>query len=296
MKKSYTLAAAIIALAVPSYAHADGTDSPVPSDSSVPTDSSVPSHRSIWDQPPHAKFYFRAGWAFITPFSSSNAISLSNVSGPASLVIGNGPIPGSGATIDAASIPAVIVGYVLPWWGGKVSLETILGTPFTASFRATGTIANQSLAPTALGLPTGIQPLGSQFGKATALPPIGTVVYSLPALGPVRPYAGAGVSVLFAYNTEITNPMLTAYGKPTLSVSPAPGLVLQSGFDATIYKRVYARVDVKFIALMLAQAEIDNVKLMAPDLPLFGAIDVGTVKTSMWVNPLIVQAAIGTNF
>jgi len=81
-----------------------------------------------------------------------------------------------------------------------------------------------------------------------------------------------------------------------MTIAPAPGLVLQGGIDAKIANHVYARLDVKFIAGMLARATVEHVQVRTPDLPLFDTVEVGTAKMSMWVNPLIVQAGIGTDF
>jgi hypothetical protein len=79
-------------------------------------------------------------------------------------------------------------------------------------------------------------------------------------------------------------------------ISPAPGLVLQGGIDVRLASRVYARLDVKFIALMYARARVEHVQVATPDLPLFESTEVGTAKMSMWVNPLIIQAGVGTDF
>jgi outer membrane protein W len=80
-----------------------------------------------------------------------------------------------------------------------------------------------------------------------------------------------------------------------MSISPAPGLVLQGGIDARLWKRFYARLDVKFI-LMDATAELDHIQVRTPSLPLFDSVEVGTAKMSIWVNPLIVHAGIGMDF
>ncbi len=240
-------------------------------------------------------FYVRAGAAFVKPIASSHEIELADVDGAASLAVDNGPIAGSGARVESATIPALIVGWVLPTSSRRWSLETIIGTPFTVKFRATGTLANMSIAPTALGIPTGIQALGPELGEATALPPLVTAVYRF-LDGDVRPFAGAGASILFAYGEHITNPQLTMYGKPDMSIAPAPGLVLQGGLDARIYHSIWARLDVKFIALMMARAEVHHLTVATPNLPLFEAVEVKTARMDVWVNPLIVQAAVGVDF
>jgi len=241
-------------------------------------------------------FYFRAGGALVKPVTQSREMELADVDGPASLAVQNGPIAGSGATVGSAMIPAGNIGYVLPTASRRWSLEVVLGVPFTVKFQATGTLANTSIAPTALGIPTGVGPLGSELGEAKAVPPVVTAVYQLVDHGIFRPYAGAGASVLFAFDAKVTNPMLTAVHQPELSIPPAPGLVLQGGLDVRLWKSVYARLDVKFIALMLARAEVHHVEVETPGLPLFQSVEVGTAKMSIWVNPLIIQLGVGADF
>jgi outer membrane protein W len=90
--------------------------------------------------------------------------------------------------------------------------------------------------------------------------------------------------------------MLTAVSTPEMTIAPAPGLVLQGGLDVQLWRRVYARVDVKFIALMMARAEVHHIQVETPGLPLFESVEVGTAKMNVWVNPLIVQAGIGYDF
>jgi len=241
-------------------------------------------------------FYVRAGILHVAPQSSSRELELADIDGAASLAVQNGPIAGSGAAVGSATVPGVILGYVLPWGGGKLALETVLGVPFTVKFRATGTLANESLAPTALGIPTGVMPLGPELGEAKAAPPLLTLVYSPRELGPVRPYFGTGVAVLFAYDAKVTNPTLIEVSQPEFEVKPAPGLVFQAGLEAKLFKGVYARLDVKYIALMLARAEVRHIQVRTPELPLFDTVEVGTAKMSVWVNPLIVQAGLGLDF
>jgi outer membrane protein W len=244
---------------------------------------------------PH-RFYVRAGGALVQPVSSSREMELADVEGTASLAVSNGPIAGSGASVSSTTIPAAIIGYVLPTESRRWSLETVLGVPFTVKFQATGTLADMSIAPTALGIPTGVGALGSELGEAKAAPVVLTVVYQLLDHGVVRPYLGGGASVLFTYDARVTNPTLTEVSQPEMTIAPAPGLVLQSGLEARLSRRVYARVDVKFIALMMARAEVHHVEVKTPGLPLIDNVEVGTAKMNVWVNPLIVQAGLGFDF
>jgi outer membrane protein W len=245
---------------------------------------------------PRKRFYFRAGLARVAPLERSNEMELADVDGAASLAIENGPIAGSGASISSATAFAATIGWNTPWLNHRLALETILGLPFTVKFQATGTLANESLAPTALGIPTGVMPLGPELGEAKGLPVVVTGVYDLTVGQRIRPYVGAGAAVLFATGEKVTNPTLTAISQPQMTVSPAPGIVFQGGIDARIASRIYARIDVKFIALMYARARVEHVQVATPDLPLFETVEVGTAKMSMWVNPLIIQAGIGTDF
>jgi outer membrane protein W len=138
--------------------------------------------------------------------------------------------------------------------------------------------------------------LGPEMGEAKAAPPVVTLVYSLIPTGTIRPYVGAGVAVMLTYDAHATNPVLTAVSQPDMSVAPAPGLALQTGLEARITKKIYARLDVKFIALMLARAEVHHIVVKTPDIPLFEQVEVGTAKMSAWVNPLIIQGGIGMDF
>jgi len=242
------------------------------------------------------RFYLRAGIVHVAPLAVSREMELADIDGAASLAVQNGPIAGSGSDVSSSTVPGLIIGYVLPWMDGKLAIETVIGAPLTVKFKATGTLANESIAPTALGIPTGVMPLGSELGEAKAAPPTLTLVYSLKQRGPVQPFVGAGIAVMFAYDAKVTNPMLTEVSQPTMDIAPAPGLVFQGGLEAKLYKGIYARLDVKFIALMMARAEVHHIQVRTPELPLFDTVEVGTATMSVWVNPLIVQAGIGLDF
>lgn len=282
-----TLLPCLAVIAWPVLGHAQPAATPEP-----PPEAPAPAPRPA---PQPRRFYVRLGGALVKPVSSSRELVLSDVNGPASLAVQNGPIAGSGAKVDSAALPAAIVGYVLPTASRRWSLETVLGTPFTVKFRATGTLANTSIAPTALGIPTGVGPLGPELGEAKALPPVLTAVYQLTGGGVLRPYVGGGASVLFASDAHVTNPMLTAVNQPELTIAPAPGLVLQGGLDVRLWNTIYARLDVKFIALMTAHAEVHHIEVKTPGLPLFDHVEVGTAKLDVRVNPFIVQTAIGVD-
>lgn len=243
----------------------------------------------------YERIYVRAGVLHMRPLSRSDEIVLSGVDGPASLAVTPGPIAGSGVSLDPFTKAAVIAGYVLPVWGDRLSLETVLSTPLRVKFKATGTLADMSIAPEALGIPTGVPPLGAELGEADAAPPIVTAVYRLGALGPVRPYAGAGVNVLLTYNARATNPVLTEVEAPTFHVDPALGLVLQTGVEVALWRQVHLRADLKYIAFMKAHATVSNLHVRTPSIPLFESAEVGRATMDMWVNPLVVQLGVGVD-
>jgi len=244
----------------------------------------------------YERLYFRAGLLHISPLSDSRELVLSDVHGPASLALMDGPIAGSGAALEPMTIPAVIAGYTLPVLHDRLSLETVLSTPLHVRFRATGSLADMSIAPDALGIPTGVPALGSELGEADAAPPIVTAVYRIADLGPVHPYGGLGLGVLVTYNAHATNPVLTEVAEPTFHIDPAPGLVLQTGTDLALWRHVSFRVDVKYIAFMKAHATVENLQVRTPEIPVFETAKVGSATMEMWVNPLIVQLGLGVDF
>ena len=276
----------------------DPAPAPAPEASPLeaPASPDVAVTKTATSAPPRHPFYVRAGVALVKPLASSRELELADISGAASLAVQNGPIAGSGADISSATIPAVILGYQTRLLHGHLAFETIIGAPFTVKFRATGTLANESIAPMALGIPTGVPALGPDLGEATAAPPLVTAVYKPFTTGTFRPFVGGGVAVLFAYGAHVTNKLLTEVSQPEFDITPAPGLVLQTGVDVHITSRWYARLDVKFIALMQARAEVKHVQVRTPELPLFDTVEVGTAKMTVWVNPLIIQAALGADF
>jgi outer membrane protein W len=276
-------------LLAPAVAAADDPDS------SPDTTATVDVKKSP-ETPKVNRFYVRLGVTYVHPFSKSNPIELSNIDGPASLSLQNGPIAGSGSTISSSTIPSAIIGYVLPVWHNRLSLETVLGPPLDVKFQATGTLRDQSIAPTALGIPTGVMALGPELGEAKAAPPMITAVYSLIPTGPVRPFVGAGVAVMLTYGAKTTNPILTEVSQPEMTIAPAPGLVLQGGLEGRITQKIYLRLDAKYIAFMQANATVHNIQVRTPDIPLFDTVDVGTAKMSVWVNPLVLSGAIGMDF
>jgi outer membrane protein W len=122
-----------------------------------------------------------------------------------------------------------------------------------------------------------------------------TAIVRMPALGPLRFYVGGGASVLFVRDARITNPVLTEVATPKLEVTPAVGAVGQVGVDIHLFDRFSARIDIKEIWFQPSQATISNIRVHTT-IPLLETVDVGSAKSVLQANPLIVQAGIGASF
>jgi outer membrane protein W len=211
--------------------------------------------------------YFRVGVLGLFPNPKSSEAVLSDVTGPATLAVQNGPIAGSSAGMGSSVLPALTLGY--RFWD-QFTVETILAPPPTINLTAGGTLANKSLATTILGtLPTGVPPLGTQLGTTKALPPVLTLTYRFLPHYPIHPYLGAGVAYLYAYDAVITNKVLTQVSQPTVSITPSWGYVLQTGADIQLWKGLYLTGDFKFIGGLSTTATVSNVVLTIPGLPLY---------------------------
>ena len=240
------------------------------------------------------EIYFRAGIAHVEPRIASSGLQLEPV-GIIKLATPTEPVAG-GIETDPTNIFAAIIGVAPSWFDGYIAIETIIGVPKKAKLRAKGDLANKSLAPTALDLvPTGVPPLGEELGEASAVPPMVTVVLRTPKLGPVRAYVGAGASVLFVRDAKITNKVLTEVATPKLEIDPAFGFVAQAGIDVQIYKRFYARLDVKEMWFEKSESRISNIHVRT-QIPFLETVDVGSARSEVQANPIIVQFGIGARF
>jgi len=241
-------------------------------------------------------FYARVGLLVIAPLGQSSEVELSNVGGPARLAIDNGPIAGSFVELGNKAMPAVIVGYQLPILNRQLSIETILALPFSLKMKAGGTLANQSLAPTALdNLPTGIAPLGSELGEVKVLPPVVTATYRFFPELPVHPYIGAGVSLMLPLSARITSRTLTEVTQPEVHIDSRFGYVLQAGIDLQLYKSLYVLADFKYIGGLDLEARVTNIWVRTPQLPLYEAVKVGDNVVKLTANPIVLMLAIGVN-
>ena len=240
------------------------------------------------------RFYFRAGLSHVQPGISSSGMTL-EPEGIARLATPTEPVQGS-VKSDPTNVLTAIIGYAPRTFRGYVGFETIIGVAKKAKLKATGDLANKSLAPTALDLvPTGIPPLGEELGEASAAPLMLTIVGRAPALGPARFYAGGGGAVLFVLDAKVTNPVLTEVATPKLDIAPSLGVVAQAGVDVHIVDRFYARLDFKELWFQAAETRISNIRVKTT-IPLLETVNVGSAKSESKANPKIFSIGVGASF
>lgn len=261
---------------------------------------------NYWDQiktgwlgfaPGEKPFYFRAGYSLLAPDSSSSAVALDDVGGPADLAVDNGPIAGSGASVEPVDFPSAILGWRLPWGDGNWAVETILALPLTVEFTTTGTLVNESIAEYALGnIPTGVPALGETFGESKALPPVVTLVYRFLPGHAVRPYLGAGLSYMLTYDSKVTNPILTALGEPELEIDDVFGFAVQGGVEWNFAGDWWMNADVKFIGGLEATATVTDIWVETPGLPTYEVARVGNAVVDVSVDPWVYHLGVGFDF
>lgn len=240
------------------------------------------------------RLYVRGGGLWLRPLPESKDVEMSNLDGPAELALPNGPIEGSGVSAGAVAMFAGTIGYRV--WR-NLSVEAVVARPFTMDLTMTGTLAEMSVAPYALGnVPTGVPAFGEKLGTTEVLPPIITGVWRFPVHPRIRPYAGAGFSYVYAYDTKITNGVLTEVAEPKVSIDPDLAWVVQGGVDVQLWKRLYFTFDVKFVGGLDLVAKMEGLQLAVPNLPIYGTVDAGTGTAEVRVNPLVLQGGVGWDF
>jgi len=246
-------------------------------------------------------FYGRLGITTIKPELNSGGVVLSNVPSLSQSAISNGEISGSsGAKVNDASIATLTLGYRLPG-NQRFSLETVLAAPRPIKIKNSGTLASQSVAPTAniLGLEvqTGIPAFGEDFGETKAAPPLVTLVYQLTEPGSAfSPYIGGGLFYFYTYDSKVTNKVLTEISEPEFTISNPISFVGQVGFNYNFTDKWWINTDFKYIKGGEQTATLKGIRLKTEALGFSGVVSGGdaTIKSSL--DAMAFSFNLGFNF
>ena len=126
--------------------------------------------------------------------------------------------------------------------GGHVSATNTVTPEVDASYFLTDHLAVEAIAATSRHE---VSAHGTALGKVDVgsvwvLPPTVTLQYHFSPIGPIIPYAGIGLTVMFFYDSHAAGPVVTKAGYDT-GVGPS----LDIGFDYALGGKWYANMDVK---------------------------------------------------
>ncbi len=153
-----------------------------------------------------------------------------------------------------------------------LALALDIGYYVTPDISVSLTLANPPLA--AIDGDGGVVGTLGTIGKTHYLPPVLAAQYHLPAVGPVRPYIGAGVNYTMFFNEK--DGALTNF-----KVDNAFGAVLQAGAEVMLSDRLGMFVDVKHIWLSTEAT---------------GRLGPTPVKADVTLDPTVVTAGLAYRF
>lgn len=246
---------------------------------------------------PKSRVYFHAGVTQLNLESGQANVVLSDLGAATSIAIDEGPVENSGANISGDTQPTLTIGYRFKSMP-RLSIETAIAPPFSLDLTTTGALADESLAPFALGqVPTGIPALGAELGNAQALPAIASLVYTFSPVWRFEPYVGLGMTYVFTYDHKITNSVLTEDGNPQLDVAPAIGVVGQIGVNTQLTERLTLITDFKFARGIKTESEVTDISLISPTLgDLVGPATVGLADFELELDATVFNIAVRYKF
>lgn len=160
--------------------------------------------------------------------------------------------------------------------GGNVSATSQAAPEVDLSYFLTDHIAIEGIAASTRhslhATDTALGRVG--VGSVWVLPPTVTLQYHFMPKERFSPYLGAGLSVLWFYNSQPSRPTVTEFG-----IDTSVGGAIQAGFDYNVTGNWYANFDVKQIFTRV-EARING----------------GAIRAKTWLNPTIIGAGIGYKF
>lgn len=248
--------------------------------------------------------YLKFGAAHLDFTGESSNLVVENAQGLAAQAFGPGrsSLYNTGSGIGDTTFPAGTIGIYVPWTGRHLATEVTIAAPISLDLVALDRAVNESLAPYVLGqpgsggIPTGVQPLGEDLGSVKAFPPNLTLVFRPWVDTMIQPYIGIGAMYMYTYDLDIDNAVLNSVNEPTLYLSKPVACVGQVGVDVYLTEHIFLNADVKWIGCAKVTAKVNNVKVAAPNLGQFGAIDIGTVSTRVNLEATLYQLSIGIRF
>lgn len=212
-------------------------------------------------------FYVTTGWFHFAPLSSSDPLTLT--SNPFRLP--NGPVPGTGASVDNSDTIGLSVGYFIT---DHLSAELEGGVPPKFNINGTGTLSAAGTLGTArLWSPALL--LKWNFMKPDAK---------------FRPYAGLGVTRVWFTDTGISNNTFLGLpprvqGPTSASTNSSWAPVFNLGFNYAFTKHWFAGVSVSYIPVSVT-ANLTTQTLA------------GTVRSQAKIklDPIVTYAKIGYAF
>lgn len=142
-----------------------------------------------------------------------------------------GNVGGMGGGLGVAIDPAAGL-------GGEVTLDW--------TDRVASTISAGYLEPSLRLRGTAAGSVGGSGGRATFLPIAAVVLFKLPRLGSLRPYAGAGVTYPLVARSRLA-PALAAAGYPNLANPHHGDLTFDAGADLVLAPRTTLRLDLRYL-------------------------------------------------
>jgi outer membrane protein len=211
-------------------------------------------------------FYVTTGWFHFAPQSSSDPLKLtSNPFG-----IPNGPVPGTGASIDSSDTIGLSVGYFVT---DHLSAELEGGVPPKFNINGTGTLLSQF----------------GTLGSARLWDP--ALLFKWNFMKPedkFRPYAGLGVTRIWFNNAKITNTTFeqaVLKGPTSVSTDSSWAPIFNLGFNYSFTKHWFAGVSISYIPVSVT-AKFTS------------ATPAGTVQSQAKIrlDPIVTYAKIGYAF